>query len=67
MKLEDVSTAIEQNALVECSFGKYRLTGIVTRFNKKNGWNYTLELKDLKANSLVYAPLEDVKICKESL
>ena len=62
MKLEEVSKAIEQKALVECSFGKYRLTGIITRFHKKKGWYYTLELKDLKANSLVYAPLEEVRI-----
>ena len=61
MKLEEVSKAIEQNALVECSFGQYRLTGIITRFKKKKGWYYTLELKDLKANSLVYAPLEEVR------
>lgn len=64
MKLSDVTKAIEQNALVECAFGRYRLNAIISRFKKKTGWYYQLELKDLKANGVVIAPLEEVDLCE---
>ena len=73
MKIESVNSAIENEKTVIVEHGglqlHYKINGVISRYDKKRGWYYLLELKDIKApHSIAIAKVEDVKIeidCKE--
>ena len=66
MKLEEVTKAAEQGAVVLHTHmgitSRCRISGVITRYTKKSGWAYSLELTDLKANSVIIAALEDCEV-----
>lgn len=68
MKLEDVNDAIIGNKTVIHEHNgyssPYKITGVITRYDKKKGWWYALELHDLKANSITVADIEDVRVAE---
>lgn len=68
MKLEDVNEAIVKGKTVIHEHNgysiPYRITGVITRYDKKKGWWYALELHDLKANSITVARIEDVRVAE---
>ncbi|MCH5207566.1 MAG: hypothetical protein J1F04_01670 [Oscillospiraceae bacterium] len=41
---------------------KYRISGVITRYNKRKGWTYSLELQDLKSSCIVIASMEDCEV-----
>lgn len=65
MKLEDVTQAAEQGAIVLHTHmgitSRCRISGVITRY-AKGAWAYSLELTDLKANSVIIAALEDCEV-----
>lgn len=66
MKLEDVTQAAEQGAIVLHTHmgitSRCRISGVITRYTEKSSWAYSLELTDLKANSVIIAALEDCEV-----
>lgn len=66
MKLEEVTKAAEQGAVVLHTHmgitSRCRISGVITRYTERTGWSYSLELTDLKANSVIIAPLEDCEV-----
>lgn len=72
MKLEEVTQAAEQGAVIlHTHMGittRCRISGVITRYTEKSGctgrtgWAYSLELTDLKANSVIIAALEDCEV-----
>lgn len=71
MKMEDVTRAVENELPVVhthngMAISGYRITGVITRYNKKTGWKYSLELTD-KSRSLLIARPEDVNFDKGEL
>ncbi len=65
MKIDEVSEIMEKGFTVTHTHlgitADYRISACITRFSKENGWFYQLELKDLNANSITIASLEDVQ------
>lgn len=65
MKLEEVTKAAEQGAVVLHTHmgitSRCRISGVVSRY-AKGAWTYSLELTDLKANSVIIAALEDCEV-----
>ena len=43
---------------------RYKVSGVITRFSKDKGWTYSLELKDLNANSVVIAAIKDTEVAE---
>ena len=43
---------------------RYKISGVITRFSKDKGWTYSLELKDLNANCVVIAAIEDTEVAE---
>lgn len=66
MTIEQVNEAmVNGRTVVHTHMGisvRYKVTGVITRFSKKSGWTYSLELKDLNANCVVIAALEDTEV-----
>lgn len=72
MKLEEVTQAAEQGAVILHTHmgitSRCRISGVITRYTEKSGrtgrtgWSYSLELTDLKANSVIIAALEDCEV-----
>lgn len=69
MTLDEVNSALVTGAIithnndsVKC---RYRISGVITRYSREKGWTYSLELRDLKADCIVYARLEDCQIIKQ--
>lgn len=66
MKLEEVTKAAEQGAVILHTHmgitSRCRISGVITRYTEKSGWSYSLELTDLKANSVIIAALEDCEV-----
>lgn len=66
MTLDEVTIAMQNGSIVEHTHlgitCRYRISGVITRYNPVKGWHYSLELHDLKANSVTIAGLEDIKI-----
>ena len=65
MKIEDVNAIIENDKIVILKQMQlvlhYKVIGVISRYNKKTGWHYFLELQDLNTqNSITVAKLEDV-------
>lgn len=68
MKLEDVNDVMVSGKIVIHEHNgfsiPYKITGVITRYDKKRGWWYTLELHDLKANSITEASMEEVRVAE---
>ena len=66
MKLEEVTKAAEQGAVILHTHmgitSRCRISGVITRYTEKSSWAYSLELTDLKANSVIIAALEDCDV-----
>lgn len=66
MKLEDVTAAAEQElTVIHTHMGisvPCRITGVLTRFSKKTGWTYSLELREVNSNCVIVAGLEEVEV-----
>ena len=61
MKIEEVKKVIAQKTLVTYDNTDYTVTACILRL-KGREWNYALELKDLKANSVRIVNMDKVKI-----
>ena len=66
MKLEEVTKAAEQGAVVLHTHmgitSRCRISGVITRYTKRSGWTYSLELMDLKAPCVIIAGLDEVEV-----
>ena len=66
MTLEQVNAAmVEGKTVIHTHMGmsaEYRLSGVITRYFPEKGWSYSLELRDLKANCVIIAALEDCEV-----
>lgn len=66
MKLEDVTSAAEQElTVIHTHMGisvPCRITGVLTRFSKKNGWTYSLELQEVNSRCVIMAALGEVEV-----
>lgn len=69
MNIEDVNEAMVNDRTVIHEYNgylsPYKISGVITRYDEKRGWWYSLELRDLKANSITVAKIEDVSVSKE--
>lgn len=70
MKLEEVTKAAEQGAVVLHTHmgitSRCRISGVITRYAKRSGWTYSLELTDLKASCVIIAGLDEVEVEKNA-
>ena len=64
MELKAVKEVIANKNLVTYDNADYTVTAYILRFNGK-AWQHTLELKDLKANSVRIVPMEKVEVENE--
>lgn len=66
MKLEDVTAAAEQElTVIHTHMGisvPCKITGVLTRFSKKTGWTYSLELREVNSFCVIIAGLEEVEV-----
>lgn len=66
MTLEQVNEAMMTGrTVVHTHMGisaQYKVSGVITRFSRDKGWTYSLELKDINANTVVIAALEDTEV-----
>ena len=66
MKLEEVTKAAEQGAVVlHTHMGityRCRISGVITRYAKRSGWTYSLELTDVNTPSVIIAALDEVEV-----
>ena len=66
MTIEQVNEAMMNGrTVVHTHMGisaRYKVSGVITRFSKEKGWTYSLELKDLNANCVVIAAIEDTEV-----
>lgn len=61
MQLADVKTAIAKRTVVTYDGIDYTISAVIMRIHHKEmKWYYQLELRDLKANSVVIADMEKV-------
>jgi len=60
MDIKTVKEALSKGKLVTYDNSNYNVTAYILRFNGK--WQHTLELKDLKANSVRIVPIEKVEV-----
>ena len=68
MKLEEVTKAAEQGAVVLHTHmgitSRCRISGVITRYEKRSGWTYSLELTDVNTPSVIIAALDEVEVEK---
>ena len=68
MKLEDVTAAAEQElTVIHTHMGisvPCKITGVMTRFSKKTGWTYSLELQEVNSFCVIIAALDDVEVTR---
>lgn len=66
MKLEEVTKAAEQGAVVLHTHmgitSRCRISGVITRYSKRSGWTYSLELTDVNTPSVIIAALDEVEV-----
>lgn len=66
MKIDDVNAAMVNGSVIRHTLNgtvcRYKLSGVITRYSHVRGWLYSLELRDLKANCIVVARLEDCEV-----
>ena len=66
MKLEEVTQAAEQGAVVLHTHmgitSRCRISGVITRYAKRSGWTYSLELTDVNTPSVIIAALDEVEV-----
>lgn len=69
MKIEEVTAAMErEQTVLHTHMGitvRCRITGCITRYSKKKGWHYALELAELKSNCRIIASLEETELFDE--
>lgn len=70
MKLEEVTQAAEQGAVVLHTHmgitSRCRISGVITRYAKRSGWTYSLELTDVNTPSVIIAALDEVEVEKNA-
>ena len=68
MKLEEVTKAAERGAVVLHTHmgitSRCRISGVITRYSKRSGWTYSLELTDVNTPSVIIAALDEVEVEK---
>ena len=64
MDVKTVKEVISNKKLVTYDNANYTVTAYILRFNGK-AWQHTLELKDLKANSVRIVPMGKVEVENE--
>ena len=68
MTIEQVNEAMMNGStVIHTHMGisaRYKVTGVITRFSPEKGWTYSLELKDLNANSVVIAAIKDTEVAE---
>ena len=68
MTIEQVNEAMMNGrTVVHTHMGisaRYKVSGVITRFSPEKGWTYSLELKDLNANSVVIAAIKDTEVAE---
>ena len=68
MKLEEITQAAEQGAVVLHTHmgitSRCRISGVITRYAKRSGWTYSLELTDVNTPSVIIAALDEVEVEK---
>ena len=68
MTIEQVNEAmVNGRTVVHTHLGisaRYKVSGVITRFSKDKGWTYSLVLKDLNANCVVIAAIEDTEVAE---
>ena len=68
MTIEQVNEAmVNGRTVVHTHMGisaRYKVSGVITRFSPEKGWTYSLELKDLNANCVVIAAIEDTEVAE---
>lgn len=66
MKLEEVTKAAERGAVVLHTHmgitSRCRISGVITRYSKRSGWTYSLELTDVNTPSVIIAALDEVEV-----
>ena len=66
MKIDDVNAAMVNGSVIRHTLNgtvcRYKISGVITRYSHVRGWLYSLELRDLKANCIVVARLEDCEM-----
>ena len=66
MKLEEVTKAAEQGAVVLHTHmgitSRCSISGVITRYAKRSGWTYSLELTDVNTPSVIIATLDEVEV-----
>ncbi|MCM1167098.1 MAG: hypothetical protein NC401_13920 [Ruminococcus sp.] len=66
MKIEDVNKALMDGKIIRHTLRgetyRYRLSGVLTRYSPEKGWTYSLELRDLRADCITMAALEDCEV-----
>lgn len=69
MKIEEVTAAMErEQTVLHTHMGitvRCRITGCITRYSKKKGWHYALELAELKSKCVIIANLEETELFDE--
>lgn len=63
MDIKEVKEVIAKRKLVTYDGTNYTVTAYILRFKSK--WQHTLELKDLKTNSVRIVPIEKVEVENE--
>ena len=67
MELSEVKRAMILSTIVQYDGMKYKINGCTLKYNQSDSsWYYLLELKDLKANSIMIVPMKNVTALPES-
>ena len=66
MKIDEVNQAMINGSVIRHTHHgtscRYKLSGVITRYSPVRGWQYSLELRDIKADSITIANLEDCEV-----
>lgn len=63
MELSEVKRAMILGAVVQYDGIKYKVNSCILKYNRADSsWYYLLDLKDLKANSILTVPMKNVTV-----
>ena len=66
MKIDEVTLAMVSGSVLRHTHNgttcRYKLSGVITRYSPVRGWLYSLELRDMRADSVTIANLEDCEV-----
>lgn len=67
MTLDEISVAMQRGQLIEHNhqdyIAQYTITGVITRYDAKRGWHYSVELKPTnQSTSITIARPEELRI-----